>query len=93
MIAGPVLHDASERVNFPNQMTFANSANGRVAGHLADEIQIQRKQGGAGPEPGRRGRGFTPCMPSADHDDVKLFVENHCRFFVELVFLTSRYKT
>jgi hypothetical protein len=31
-------HNATERIDFPDQMAFANATNGRVTGHLTQRI-------------------------------------------------------
>src|SRR6185503_8573360 len=69
-------HDAAQGVNLPDQMTFPDSSDCGVARHLSDQIEIQSQQGSVCAEARSRRRGFTACMTSANHDHVKIFVED-----------------
>ena len=66
-------HDAIERIDFTDQMSLAQPANGRVAGHLPDGGKLVGDQGGLGPESGRRGRSLGPSMAAANDNDVEGF--------------------
>ena len=71
--AGPVdrpAHDAVERIDLAHQVPLAQSADRRIAGHLADRIEPVRQQQRAGAQPRRRGRGLAAGMAAADHDHV-----------------------
>ena len=64
-------HGASKSVDFLRQVALADTADGRVAAHLADGFnavsQQQRTRTGT-----RRGqRGLGACMSATDDDDVK----------------------
>ncbi|GAB4187035.1 MAG: hypothetical protein Tsb002_12010 [Wenzhouxiangellaceae bacterium] len=65
-------HDPTECVDLLDQMTFADTANGRVATHLADGFYIvgeqQRFGATAGGSQGRLGAG----MAAPDHYDLKV---------------------
>ncbi len=52
-------------------MTFANAADGRVAGHLADGIEILGEQKRAHTETGGCGSRFRPGVTAADYDDIE----------------------
>ena len=65
-------HNAVERIDLAHQMAFAKSADGRVAGHLADPVSAHRHKGCLCTHAcGSSGR-FAARMPSTDNDDVKL---------------------
>src|SRR5205085_858478 len=74
-------HDAAEGVNFPDQMAFCNSTEGRIAGHLRDQVNIQRVkrslQAHARAGDGRLAAG----MSCSDDYDVELFSELHPIYF------------
>ena len=63
-------HQPAERIDLPHKMPLGCAADGRVARHIADEIQRQRKHRGPCPQPCRRMRRLDPRMPRTDDDDV-----------------------
>jgi hypothetical protein len=74
---GDLAHDAAQGVDFADQVSFGNPSYSRIAGHLRDEIDVERiesrfqahARGGHG--------GFAPGMAGADYDYVELFGELH----------------
>ncbi len=44
-------HLAAEGVNFPNDLSLGDAADGRVAAHLRHRVGIHGKQGGTQPQP------------------------------------------
>ena len=66
-----------EGVNFANQMAFGNAADGRIAAHLGDEVEVHGNE--RGPEAHTRGGhgGFASGVTGAHNDDVVLFGERH----------------
>ncbi len=66
-------HHPTQRVDFAHQVTLGNAADGGVAGHLRDQVQVHgddgrlqtHSRGGAG--------GFTPGVTGADDNDVVAF--------------------
>ena len=70
-------HDAAEGIDFANQMAFGNSAYGGVAGHLRDQIYVQRVEGSLQAHAGRGHGGLASGMTGANHDNVELFGEGH----------------
>ena len=64
-------HDAVERIDLAHQMTLAQPADRRVAGHLADLGRIMGDEQRPRPHPGRRRRRLGAGMAAADHDHVK----------------------
>src|SRR5277367_1846613 len=63
-------HLAAERVDLADQVALADTADSRVAGHLADVIEVEREHQRARAHPGRRERGFDSGVAGADNDDV-----------------------
>ncbi len=72
-------HLAAERIDFPDQVTLADAADGRVAGHLPERIDAVRQQQGVGAHARSRKRGFGTRMPAADHDHIETPVKVHNR--------------
>jgi hypothetical protein len=70
-------HDAAERVNLADEMTFRDPANRRIARHLADEVEVQSDQPGFRAESRRGRRRLTTRMAGADHDYIECFVKRH----------------
>ena len=78
---GDFAHDAAEGVDFAHQVAFGDSADGGVAGHLRDEVEVEREECGAQAH-ARGGRGgFAAGMTRADDDYVELFGERHSLYF------------
>ena len=73
-------HDAAEGVDFANQMAFGNSTYSGVAGHLRDQVYVQRVEGGLQAHAGRGHGCFASGMTSANHDYVEMFGEGHLWF-------------
>ncbi len=67
---GGVRHRAAERVDLLDQVALADAADGRVAAHLADRLDVVAEQQRArtGARSGQRGLGAG--VAAADHDDV-----------------------
>jgi hypothetical protein len=66
-------------------MAFGDSPDGRIARHLADQIQVQSNESGLYAQTrGGRSR-FTSRVPRADNDYIKGFVETHGYFPIQNV--------
>jgi hypothetical protein len=72
---GDFAHDAAERVDFPDEMAFGDAADGGVAGHLRDEIDVQSEEGGLQAHAGGGHGGFASGVSGADYYYVEMFVE------------------
>jgi hypothetical protein len=72
---GYFAHDAAEGVDFADEMTFGYAADGGVAGHLGDEVEVEGEEGGA--EAHARGGcgGFAARVACAYDEDVERFRE------------------
>ena len=74
---GDFAHDAAEGIDLADEMAFGDAADGGVAGHLGDEIEIEGEERGAETHAGRGSRGFTAGMACADDEDVEMFCVAH----------------
>ena len=63
-------HCPAESVDFPNKMPLADSADGRIATHLGDGLEVAGNQSGTHPQPRRRKGGFDPCVSCSDDENV-----------------------
>ena len=63
-------HLAAERIDLLDQVPLADAADRRVAGHLADGIQVHRQQQGARAHAGGGEGGLGTGVTAADDDDV-----------------------
>ncbi len=83
MDAGPVnclRHQTAQCINLAGQMTLANTADGRVATHLANCFQVLREQQGSRPHARSGSAGFSACMSTANNNDVKILRVTHITF-------------
>ena len=67
---GYAAHQAIEGVDFADKVAFAQSADCRVARHLADGGEAVGDESRARAHPGRGGGGFDARVAAADDDDV-----------------------
>jgi hypothetical protein len=70
---GTIGNDAgitAERIYFPDNLTFSNSAHGRVARHLGNGLQVHGDQQNAGAHVGSRCRSFATGMAGAYYDNI-----------------------
>ena len=69
-LVGDEAHDAAEGVDFADQVAFGDAADGRVAGHLGDEVDVHGDHGGFEAEAGGGAGGFDASVAGADDDHV-----------------------
>ncbi len=74
---GYFAHDSAKGVDFANEMTFGDAADGRVAGHLRDKVEVEREQGGAQAHASRGHRRLTAGVSCANYDYIVLFSKWH----------------
>ena len=67
---GDLAHDAAEGVDFADEVSLGDAADGGIAGHLRDEIDVQGEERGAQAHAGGGHRGLASGMAGADHDYV-----------------------
>src|SRR5579863_595298 len=63
-------HLAAQRVDLADQLALADTADSRVAGHLADVIEVQSEHQGARAHAGGGEGGFDTGMTGADDDYI-----------------------
>ena len=68
---GDAPHHAVQRIDLADQMALADAADGGIAGHLADGLELVGEQQRPRAEPRRCGRRLAARMPSTDDDDVE----------------------
>jgi hypothetical protein len=67
-------HQSVEGVDLPHQMALGETADRRIARHLADRIATMGQQQRARAHARRRGGRLAACMAAADDDDVETFL-------------------
>ena len=68
-------HDAAECIDFADEVPFGNSANGGIARHLRDEVNVKRVERGLQAHASGSHGGLASGMTGADHDNVIGFGE------------------
>ena len=64
-------HFAAERVDLADEMPLARAADGGIAGHEGDGIQIEREQQGIKPHARAGQRRLAARVPRADDGNIK----------------------
>ena len=64
-------HLAAEHIKLADEMPLARAADGGVARHVADAVEIHREAHGAQPEPRRGERGLDARVTGADNGNIK----------------------
>jgi hypothetical protein len=81
---GDLTHDAAQRIYFSHQVALGDAADGGVARHLCDQIEIEAEQCGAQSHPRSSHGGFATGMSGTHHDNVVLFRKGHNTSILEL---------
>src|ERR1017187_4818338 len=63
-------HDAAQGIDLAHEVTLGDAADGRVAAHLRDQVQVHSDHGGAQANARAGSRGFTAGVAGADDNDV-----------------------
>ena len=81
---GDFAHDAAESVDFADQMALGDAADGGVAAHLGDEVEVHGDERGL--EAHARGGhgGLAAGVARAHHGDIVLFGKSHPILFYGL---------
>ena len=74
---GHLAHDAAKRVHFAYEVPLGNSTDSRIAGHLRDQINIQRVKGCLQAHARAGDCGLASSVSSSDYDDLELLRELH----------------
>jgi hypothetical protein len=64
-------HLAVKRIHLFDEVSFTQSANGRIAGHIGNMVQIDGEHERTRAHPCCRERGFTSGMTCPHYDDIK----------------------
>ena len=88
---GRLRHLAAERVELAHEMALPRTADGGIAGHIADRVQIDRKHDGLQPHPRAGQPGLDPGVARADHGyivpaSVKFHTDPPCSTSFGLIF-------
>jgi hypothetical protein len=70
-------HNPAERIDLPHQVSFRDSPDSGIAGHLPDQIEVQSDQSGFGAEACGGRRRFTARVAGANHDYIEYLVKRH----------------
>ena len=65
-------HGPAKRIDLAHEVTLADSANGRIAAHLANGFDAVGQQQGARTAACRRKRRFGAGMSATDDDDLEI---------------------
>src|SRR5690606_25756574 len=65
---GRLAHDPAEGIDLPDDRSLGDPADGRIATHLPDRLEIRRDQQRRCAYPRRRGRSLRARVAAADHD-------------------------
>ena len=76
-------HRAAEGVDFADDLPLAHAADGRIAAHLGDGVEVAGQQRGLRAQPRRRQRRLRAGVSAADHQNVEIAGRSahimHCR--------------
>ena len=73
-------HQTIEGIDLADEMTLAETTDGRIAGHRADRRETMGDQRRPGAHPRGRARGLAAGMAAADHDHIETIRRgNHAR--------------
>ena len=76
-LVGRERHRPAQRVDFPYQMTLADAADRRIAGHLPQRFDVVRQQQRSATHPRAGERRLGAGMAATDDDDVESLAEVH----------------
>ncbi len=74
---GDFAHDAAERVDLADEVALGYAADGRVAAHLGDEVEVHGDERGLQAHARRGHGGLAAGVTGADYNDVVLFGKSH----------------
>ncbi len=74
---GDFADDAAEGVDLADEVAFGDAADGGVAAHLGDQVEVEGEQGGAQTHAGGGHGGLAAGVSGADDHYIELFGEGH----------------
>ena len=81
---GDLAHNPAQRIYFPHQVPLGDAANGGIARHLRDQVQIETEQRCPQAHARSRHRRFAPGVPGTHNYNVVLFRKRHTGSILEL---------
>ena len=84
---GHLAHDAAEGVDFADQVALGHAADGGIAAHLGDEVEVHGDEGGFEAHARRGHGGLAAGVSRAHHGNVVLFRKSHLVLFYGFVAL------
>ena len=81
---GDFAHDATESVDFTDEVTFGDAAYRGITRHLRDQVDIEGVQRGLQAHAGAGHSGLTSGVPGPDYNNVELFGELHRTSILQL---------
>jgi len=76
---GHLAHDPAQRVDLAHDMSLGNASDGGIAGHLRDQISVQREECRAQPHARAGHRGFATGMTGSNHGNIVMLCKGHGR--------------
>ena len=70
-------HNSAKSINLAHEMSLTDAADGWIAGHLSNKIEIESDDCRLGTDSGRGRSRFTAGVASADYHYIEVFVEDH----------------
>jgi len=70
-------HRTAQGIDLLDEVALADAADGRIAAHLSQSLDVVREQQRLPAHTCGGQRGLGAGMASADHDDLECFVETH----------------
>ena len=74
---GDLAHDAAQGVDFAHQVALGHAADGRIAAHLRDQVEVHGDERGLQAHARGGHGGFAAGVAGAHHDDIVLFGKSH----------------
>lgn len=83
---GDFAHDATESVDFADDVSLGNASDGGVAAHLSNEVGVEREEASAQSHAGRSHGCLATGVTGSDYGDVEVFRKGHGQECLSLLF-------
>ena len=70
-------HNSAKSINLTYEVSLTDAADGWIAGHLSNQIEIESDNCSLGTDSGSGRSRFTAGVASADYNYIEVFVEDH----------------
>ena len=81
---GYLAHDAAEGVHLAYKVALGHAANGRIAAHLRDQVEVHGDEGGLEPHARGRHRRLAPGVTGAHNNHIVLFGKRHYKAILRI---------